>query len=591
MITTASTSLSRILGARWTMFSSSEQADLLTSIATSLRNSQQIAQAVQHHKRRARFDTTAEYVAPRTPVEQVLASIWADVLSVDQVGIYDPFFALGGDSIVAIQVISRARRAGLHITPRQLLEHQTIAALAHLHTTSMPVQAEQGTVTGDVHLTPIQRWFFEPDQPEAHHWNQAVLLEVSASLHPTLVEQTVQYLLQHHDGLRLRFMRQESGWRQINAETEQNSIFSHIDLAALPSDEQGAAIETAATQLQTSLNLSQGPLVRVALFHLGAHTPGHLLLVIHHLVVDGVSWRILLEDFQTVYGQLERNEQIHVLPKTTSVQQWAERLTVYAHSRELQQELDFWLALPSAGSACVSPDFPTGVNTEGSAQSVAVPFSPEETRILLQDVPADYQTQINDVLLMAVVQAFGNYTGRYALLIDLVGHGREPLFEDIDLSRSVGWFTTVFPAFLALEPKQPPAEALLTIKPQLRRIPGGGVGYFVLRHLSEPTERVSQLRTRPQAQVLFSYLGQFDQLVSEASLFRLAHESTGPGRSPKAYRSHPIEISGMVIGRQLQIDWRYSEQLHRRSTIEALARHFAASLRTIIAASAYTRTL
>lgn len=185
--------------------------------------------------------------------------------------------------------------------------------------------------------------------------------------------------------------------------------------------------------------------MRVALFNLGAEQPGRLLLIIHHLAVDGVSWRILLSDLQTAYQQLERGEAIHLPPKTTSFKQWAERLRQYAHSAALQQDLEYWIAEPRLQIAPLPVDFPRGSNTMAQARTVSVSLSVEETQALLQEVPAVYQTQINDVLLTALVKAFEHWTGQRSLLIELEGHGREEIFNDVNLSRAVGWFTALFP--------------------------------------------------------------------------------------------------------------------------------------------------
>ena len=292
----------------------------------------------------ARPDLEETYVAPRTPAEETLAGIWAELLHLDRVGIHDNFFNLGGDSIMSIQAIARANKAGLGLTPRQLFEHQTIAELAIVAEQGRIVEAEQGIITGPVPLTPIQEWFFAQDLVARHHFNQAILLEVRETADPTLWERTVACLVEHHDALRLRFTRAETGWRQENAGLDARAAFSYLDLSALPEDEQGPAIEAAAAERQAGLNLSEGPLMRVAFFALGPGKPGRLLLVIHHLAVDGVSWRILLEDLQTAHGQLSRGEAVQFPPKTTSFKYWAERLAAYAGSGEPRTELDYWLA-------------------------------------------------------------------------------------------------------------------------------------------------------------------------------------------------------------------------------------------------------
>jgi non-ribosomal peptide synthase protein (TIGR01720 family) len=530
-----------------------------------------------------RPELAGTYVAPRTSVEELLTGIWSDVLRLEKVGIHDNFFELGGDSILSIQIIARANQAGLKLTPKQLFQYQTIAELATVTGTTSVFQAEQGLVTGEVLLTPIQRWFFEQEFAEPHHWNQAMLLEVRQRLDPALLSQVVQQLLIHHDALRLRFVFSKSGWQQVNALPDEVVPCTRVDLSVLPEAEQRPAIEAAATELQASLNLESGPLVRVALFDLGPNQPNRLLLVIHHLAVDGVSWRILLEDLHRAYQQLSHGEAMKLPPKTTSFQNWAQCLTEYAKSPALEQELDYWLDSSRSAVAPLPVDYPASkdANTVTSACNVSVSLSAEETRALLQEVPKAYHTQINDVLLTAVVQSFAQWSGTRCLLVNLEGHGREEILEAVDLSRTVGWFTTIFPVVLELQ-ADAPGEALKSVKEQLRRIPNRGIGYGLLRYLKKDVAITEKLRALPQAEVSFNYLGQFDQVLSPDALFQLAKESSGSEHSQRNSRSHLLDVNGLIVEGQLHLDWIYSSNLHQRATIEGLAQNFVVALRSLI---------
>jgi amino acid adenylation domain-containing protein/non-ribosomal peptide synthase protein (TIGR01720 family) len=526
--------------------------------------------------------------APRNRVEEILAGVWSQVLGVKQVGIHDDFFEMGGDSILSIQVVGKANQQGLRVTPKHIFQHPTIAELATVVSTAVTIQAEQGLVTGQVPLTPIQHWFFEQNLPEPHYWNHAILLDVRQAPDASLLEQAVGRLLAHHDALRLRFERLESGWRQNNAgwdEEDRSSIpFARFDLSDVPERERGAVIEARAEELQESLNLSQGPLLRVALFDLGPRQSSRLLILIHHLAVDGVAWRILLEDLMTAYQQLSRGENAQLPPKTTSFRDWARKLAEYARTAELKQESGYWLAPARVRAPGLPMDYPEepGANTEASARVVSVSLTVEETRALLQEVPNAYRTQINDLLLTALAQSFSQWTESRTLLVDLEGHGREAIFDDVDLSRAVGWFTTIFPALLNLDALEP-GEAIKSIKEQLRAIPNRGVGYGLLRYLSGDEEIAARLRQLPQAEVSFNYLGQFDQLLPEGALFGPATESAGPAHSPRGSRRYPLEINSFISGGRLQLEWTYSERIHRRETIEGLAQNYSSALRALIA--------
>ena len=530
----------------------------------------------------ARTALETAYLAPRSPVEEVLTGIWSEILQIEQVGIHDNFFELGGDSILSIQLVARAKQAGLQLTPKQVFQYQTIAELAAVVGTAAPIRAEQGEVTGSLPLTPIQHWFFEQALPEVHHWNQAVLLQVQREMKVAWLQAAVEYLVGHHDALRLQFEQTEAGWQQRNAEREEGQVFSHIDLSQVEEGEQVLALERAVAELQTSLNLTKGPLLRVAFFEMGARGC-RLLFIIHHLAVDGVSWRILLEDLQSAYEQLSRGEAVELPPKTTSYQQWAQQLKEYALCSALQTERDYWLAGCRHRIARLPLDYGAGENTVASAGNVVVEFSATQTQALLHEVPKAYHTQINEVLLTALVQATMQWTGEPALLVDVEGHGREDIFGEVDLSRTVGWFTTIFPVVLDVGEARGPGDALKLVKEQLRAVPNKGIGYGVLRYLSEEAGLQEQLKGMPQAEISFNYLGQFDQIVGQGTLCEPAQEASGPSHSQQAVRQHVVEISGGITRGQLQLVWTYSAHLHKRTTIERLAQHYNEALCVLIA--------
>ncbi len=532
---------------------------------------------------KTRPELESSFVAPQTPSEEILARIWAEVLGLERVGIYDNFFELGGDSILSIQIVARANREGLRFTTKQLFEYPVLADLATLTSTTQSFPATQATVIGSIPLSPIQQWFFELDPLEPHHWNMAVLLEVPQDLSLAMLAQIVQQLLIHHDALRLRFVRDASGWYQYNAEPDSSVPLLQVDLSTLPERQQKSTLEAIASELQASLNLSHGPLLQVALFSLGADKPPRLLIAIHHLAVDGFSWRILLEDLQTAYQQINRGEAVHLPPKTTSFKQWVEQLTEYTQSPALQQELTHWLTKPEIQIFRLPLDYPEGTNTAGSTRTVPALLSVEETQALLLQVPKAYNTQINDVLLTALVLAFERWTGSRTLVVNLEGHGREEILESVDLSRTVGWFTSVFPILLDLQGVYTLAEALKTVKEQLRRIPKRGIGYGLLRYLSQDSEIKSKLRDLPQAEVTFNYLGQFDQTLAKSSGFKMARESSGISASPKGMRFTRLYVGGMILHSRLHMDFNYSENLHQKSSIEAFAQIFLESLQSLIA--------
>ncbi|NJO80370.1 MAG: hypothetical protein HC827_18900 [Cyanobacteria bacterium RM1_2_2] len=510
--------------------------------------------------------------APRTPAEQSLHNIWQQVLGIEAVSIHDNFFELGGDSILGIQMIAKANQVGLHFSPKQVFQHQTIAALAAVANTTVTPTASQDILTGTVPLTPIQHWFFEQNFAEMHHWNQAILLEVRQPIHRHWLEQAVQELLKHHDSLRLRFQCSENGWQQEYAAV-MPAPFNWIDLSHLPKFQQIQSIETAAAVLQTSLDLSTAPL-RITFFNQD-RTSGRLLLIIHHLVIDGISWRILLSDLQTLYQQLSRGRKMQLPPKTTAFRQWAEALSSYIPSPE---ELAYW----KGRSDVLLPVDSFGTNRISDVETVSVSLSITDTQDLLQEVPTAYQTQINDILITALAQTFTAWTGSRTLLLELEAHGREDIFAGIDLSRTVGWFTALFPVRLDLSHAETTAAALKTIKEQLRSIPNRGIGYGILRYLQNHGLYRDAQNTAAHPQIRFNYLGQIDQTLAESSLFNLAPETIGNLRSLQSERGVLLEINALIRGGRLRLDWSYSRAIHHRSTITTLAEEYLTALRHLI---------
>jgi non-ribosomal peptide synthase protein (TIGR01720 family) len=359
---------------------------------------------------------------------------------------------------------------------------------------------------------------------------------------------------------------------------------SRVDLSKFTNVEQKVAIQSTATKLQASLNLSEGPLMRVALFELGSHAPSYLLIIIHHLAVDGVSWRILLEHLEFLYNQLSHNQIVKLPPKTTSYRHWAQKLDEYAQSDKLQQELPFWLAMQEKHQEPLPVDYPSSINnnTVLSTDIIPVSLNVEKTEMLLKKVPKAYQTEINDVLLTALAQAVTQWTETSTLLVDLEGHGREAIFDDTDLSRTVGWFTSIFPVSLSLERNSQPGEMLKSIKEQLRNIPNRGIGYGILRYLKKDSETLKKLRALPKPELNFNYLGQFDQMLSPTSPFKLTNEDYGPRRSLKGKRRYLLEITGSIVEGKLQLSWVYSKNIHQQTTIQLLAQGFMGALEDLI---------
>ncbi|MHA6765595.1 non-ribosomal peptide synthetase [Streptacidiphilus sp. PAMC 29251] len=508
---------------------------------------------------------------PGTDAERTLAAIWSEVLGVPEVGADDNYFALGGDSILGIQIVSAARRAGLVLTPRHLFTHQSLAELARAAEQApvTSVVAEQGTVLGEAPLTPVQHWLFDTLGGDPARLTQAVSFQLAADTDETLLRAALATVLEQHDALRLRFEPVGGGeWRQYGTAPGDAADLRVYDL---PTEQPRELAE----ELASGFDLGAGPLLRAALCRFGGDRHPVLLLAAHHLVVDAVSWRLLLEDLDTAYRALRAGEPPDLGPKSTSFRAWAERLAAHTAAGGFDDELDHWHGLDSGAL----PTDGSGANTGAVEETLTVGLDAEDTRRLLQDVPAVYRTRINDVLLCALGRVLARWAGRDRVAVALEGHGREQLFEDVDLNRTVGWFTTIYPVVLDV-PRDAAdlGTALKAVKEGLRAVPRGGLGYGALRYLRPAADQ--GLPELPQ--VGFNYLGRQDWTGSPGGLLHAPYGTLTGGMDPAAPRPHLLDVLGRVSDGRLGFTWSYSRELHRRETVARLAAETLEELRAIV---------
>ena len=513
-------------------------------------------------------------VPPRTPAEATLARIWCQVLNLNEVGVHDNFFGLGGDSILCIQVISRANQAGLRLSPRQLFQHQTIAGLASVASEAPAAPAvQEEPLRGPVPFTPIQQWFFEQEAPEPDAWCILVPLEARQPLDVARLEQALTTLLHHHDALRLRVIRGPSGWEASVAPPEAPMPLERVDLSQLPDAAVEAEVQQIAQRLQRRLHLGTGPMVAVAWIELGAHRPARLLIAAHRLVIDGVSWRILFEHLHTAYEQLVEQGRCELPPRTTSLKTWVEQLQRHATSGA-RQELAHWSTM-AAPTTLLPVDRREATLPLTLERSLAFCLAPEESRALLHELPERHRSELGELLIAALAKALCGWSGQQELLLDLEGHGREDLFDGVELSRTVGWFASLYPVLLTPAPSADMGATVKAVKEQLRSVPHRGIGYGVLRYLgSEPDARA--LAERPRAEVLFRYVGQY-HLASRWLTVQDFAEPQAPTRRHKL-----AVVAGMAEG-QLRVTWFFSEAMYHRATIEDLAGRYTEVLRALIA--------
>ncbi|MCG8919824.1 amino acid adenylation domain-containing protein [Actinokineospora sp. PR83] len=520
-----------------------------------------------------------EHVPPRTPVEAALVEVWATVLDNDRIGVTDNFFELGGDSILSIQVAARARSAGLAVTSKDIFLNPTVAALAEVTGALEQQSDDRSAVEGAVVLTPIQRWFLD-HRSVPQHFDQSVLVELAPDADRAALRSALTALTTQHDALRMRFERVDGTWHQHNAATESADLLATHDLSELDGEELRAAMAEVARRMQSGVDLATGPLLRAALFDLGPDRAPQLFVAVHHLVVDAVSWQTLLADLDTAHRQAAAGEPIDLGRKTTSFQTWAERLTEHTRGGGFDEELPHWQGVnaDAADAALPAPDAPADA-TPGAAR-VEFTLDTEDTDDLLHRVPAVYRTRINEVLLTALSWAVSRWTGRQRVLLDLEGHGREELFDDVDLSRTVGWFTTLYPVALEVPPDLAPESVALvkSVRRALRAVPGNGIGHGALRHLGD-TPRVG-----PNTAMVFNYLGQWDgPTATDDGLCRALLPTFDHDHDPDDHGAHELEVVGGVRDGRLGFSCHYRGERYREATITTLMTDFADALRRIAA--------
>ncbi|MEY4579588.1 MAG: Linear gramicidin synthase subunit, partial [Pseudomonadota bacterium] len=509
------------------------------------------------------------YAAPSSAVERQLSAIWCEVLQLPDVSLDDNFFELGGDSIISIQVVSRARERGLVLRPKDLFQHQTLRRLAAVVTLASGA-VSLAAASGDYPLTPIQIAFFARALPEPQHFNQAVLLECKQPLVNKTLERALAAVIAQHEALVMSFRQREVGsaWRQYSGNDA-----THVLTTAHVGDR--AEIRVRCEAAQRSLNLERGELLRALHLRLPDGS-SLLLLVVHHLVVDGVSWRVLLEDLQRAYT----NPELALPPRTSAFGHWAERLHEYAESPALAAEFEYW----QRTAARIRPLPVDHVEqatplTIAEVERVAVRLNHVETEQLLKHSAAAYRTHIQELLLAALTRALCETFGQSEVSVLLEGHGREDVFDGVDVSRTVGWFTSEYPVVLASAVEL--SDTIKQVKEQLRNVPQRGLGYGVLATLGSADQR-QQLTAAHAPSIAFNYLGQFDATFGEDALFRAASENAGSDAAASTPLAHALEINGQVYAGELTLWIGFSPRQYERATVQRLAELFEQALRAVI---------
>jgi amino acid adenylation domain-containing protein/non-ribosomal peptide synthase protein (TIGR01720 family) len=509
----------------------------------------------------------AEIVPPRSRVEEAMVEVWQEILDLSPIGVTDNFFLKGGDSIKALQVVARLYPRGIDLQLQQLLKFPTIEALAEMVNSEAIQTIDQAPVTGSMGTTPIQRWFWSLDQKNPHHWNQSVMVRRTEGFDEEMLTAALKELLVHHDALRLVV---EDGGRTMRfaAPEEVEPELQVLDVSQTDTPE--ADILRHANRVQAGIRLDRPPLLKAGLFKT---TDGdHLLLAIHHLVVDGVSWRILLEDLAAAYQALMKGETVALPPKSHSFKDWGQVLKKLRDSEQIVMELEFWKAMLGREIDHL-PEFDSRQESIGDDETQApVEFELNETatKMLTRDFKRNFGGDADVVILSALMKTLNRFSGIRRLAITLEGHGRRDVGEGINLSRTVGWFTSLYPLVLDSEPDGDWASMLRRTRRLSAAVPNKGIGYGILRYAGGLSgDEREGLDYQPA--VMFNYLGDFKPQAADAP-FEFSNLPMGHTVDPANYPHHPLDITAVKVDGRLFFAVRFD----RRRISNAQTKQFAA---------------
>ncbi|PHS03509.1 MAG: non-ribosomal peptide synthetase, partial [Blastopirellula sp.] len=536
--------------------------------------------------------------SPQTPQEEILAGLFAEVLKLEEVGVEDNFFELGGDSISSIQLVSRARKAGLTLSPRDVFKHQTIEALARIVATAKRVPLPMDEPTGPTPATPIIHWLLEKNGP-INRFSHCMLLQAPAGMNQDDLVAALQAVLNLHDALRLRVTEGTQLEVTPAGSVQAVDCLAYIDSSALDSEALGRCVAEHKKAAEDRLDPAAGKMVQAVWFDAGSEHEGRLLLVIHHLVIDGVSWRILLPDLQAAWTAIRQGKPVDLQPVGTSFRSWSLRLQKVAQEAERQKELPWWTNIlgsadPLLGTRALDPK----IDTMSTSRGLRLTLPSTLTAALLTTVPALYHARINDVLLTALVLAVAAWRerqgkdGSSAILLEMEGHGREEL-ADADLSRTIGWFTTVFPARLdagivpweeVLTGASSLGPALKQVKEQLRSVPDNGLGYGLLRYLNAQTQ--TELSRHATPQLGFNYLGRLGTAQAEDWAPAREAGALGGGSDPQMPLFHVLELNALTLdgpeGPTLVANWSWAAELLSETQVQELAQNWFQALEGLV---------
>ncbi|MDU5142221.1 MAG: amino acid adenylation domain-containing protein [Paenibacillus dendritiformis] len=491
-------------------------------------------------------------------IAALLTDIFKEVLQAESIGVRDNFYHMGGDSIKAIQIASRVTAAGFRLKVQQILSYPVIHELAAMIEMNHSEPVAQGPCIGAVKPLPITSWFFRQQWSNPHHYVQSVLVRLKQRVTAPQLQEALYRLIEHHDALRLQ-LDEAAGSLEYRPVEREDVEIPCCDLACHSEGERSAELKKCAESFKASMRLGQGLLFKSLLFEEGTQDQ-RLLLTAHHLVIDGVSWRILLEDLDRLLQSMLGGPRLPLPARTHSVQAWADAIEAYSRDRALEH-LAYWQSVSAEAEDSLQADFPAADERHEGCGTLVRELSKVDTHRLLREANVPFRTQTSELLVASLAMALGSFTGKEAITIELEGHGREELFDSLDVSRTVGWFTSMYPVNLRL-PDSEPAGIIKSVKEQLRSIPNKGIDYGILSYTAGRIPETGRSLLR------FNYMGEIDNHL-QSSVLDMADEDTGSDICASNRLSCLVDVVAIVIDKKLQVRMSYSTAKFKPKSMEA----------------------
>ncbi len=509
------------------------------------------------------------YISPKDKKEQMVISVIEEILK-KKVSVRDNFFSLGGDSIKAIQIISKLRNKQLSLSTKDILQSSSIEQLV-TKVKDLEKQIDQGEVRGFIPFTPIQQTFFEQDGLEYCYYNQSVLLSGKNNIDEHILNEVLSYIYNHHDALRIFFQNHKTGWIQLNKKFESRRIVHSV------SEDDPALLNLYLDEFQSAFRLTNEPLFKGLLIREG-DKHNRLLLVAHHLIVDGISWRILIEDINRLYDQQLRGEAMLLPAKSDSFKKWAESLIDFSFNQTLLDETEYWQQITNQDFDVLKKDFDRIENSYEDLSSYSFSLDQATTWLLINKCYSSYHTGINDILVSALCVSLSECFGMNKILIEIEGHGRENPGSDIDVTRTVGWFTSFYPLFINGTSNLNMIDWLIAVKESLHQVPNNGIGYSVLKYLSK-TDFCNQ------PQIRFNYLGDFgssDPTDNKNEMFSLCSGYRGKEISDDIVRQSLLDVTGIMVDGLVSLTIHFNKHHYKPETVQAVSVKFEEVLQRLI---------